>query len=252
MGAASRGPDATGGARVSGLPGTASVADEPDLELRAAAIDALLPQTQCTRCGYPDCATYARAIARGEAPINQCPPGGAEGIARLAAHTGLPVLPLNPAHGVESPRSVAWIDENWCIGCTVCIKACPTDAIIGSNKRMHTVIEAWCTGCELCLPVCPVDCIVLDNASGEQTGWQAWSASQADAARSRYAFHRKKAQKHAEHLLDRHIREAEAKLADLPAHSLHSDPAVLDRKRQVIEAALARARAKKAPGGTGV
>ena len=118
-----------------------------------------LPQTQCTRCGYPDCAGYAQAIAAGEAAINQCPPGGAEGVARLARLTGLPALPLNPDFGTEAPRTVAVIDEAWCIGCTLCIKACPTDAIVGSNKLMHTVIEPYCTGCELCLPVCPVDCI---------------------------------------------------------------------------------------------
>src|SRR5690606_16433089 len=125
----------------------------------AARIDAALPQTQCTRCGYPDCAHYAEAIARREAAINRCPPGGAEGVARLAALTGQPVLPLDAACGSEGPRAVAVIDEDWCIGCTLCIKACPTDAILGLNKRMHTVIADHCTGCELCVPACPVDCI---------------------------------------------------------------------------------------------
>jgi electron transport complex protein RnfB len=99
---------------------------------------ALLPQTQCTRCGYPDCAAYAQAIAQGAAGINQCPPGGTQGIEALAVLTGQPVIPLNPIHGTEGPRSVAFIDEDWCIGCTLCIKACPTDAIMGSNKLMHT------------------------------------------------------------------------------------------------------------------
>ena len=117
--------------------------------LDADQINALLPQTQCTRCGYPDCAAYARAIASGEAGIDQCPPGGAEGVQRLAALTGLPAVPLNPAHGHEGPRTLAVIDEAWCIGCTLCIEACPVDAIIGTNKHMHTVIEADCTGCEL-------------------------------------------------------------------------------------------------------
>lgn len=205
----------------------------------------VLPQTQCTRCGYDDCDAYARAVAAGEAGINQCPPGGAEGIRRLAEVTGLPVAALNPVNGVEAPRTVAWIDENWCIGCTLCITACPTDAIIGSNKRMHTVIERWCTGCELCIPVCPVDCIVLETASGTRTGWDAWSATQAETARNRYEFHSEKARKNAGYLLERHIKEAETKLADLPAHSHHTDPQVLDRKRQVIEAALARARERK-------
>ncbi len=146
-----------------------------------------LPQTQCTRCGYPDCEAYAAAIAAGDAEINQCPPGGAAGIARLAVITGRPMLALNPDNGAEAPRSLAVIDESWCIGCTLCIKACPTDAIIGSNKLMHTVIERYCTGCALCLPVCPVDCIALENASGESTGWDAWSTTQALKARERYA-----------------------------------------------------------------
>ena len=153
------------------------------------AIDQALPQTQCTRCGYPDCRRYAEAIAAGAAAINQCPPGGEEGIARLAAITGQPALPLNPDNGVEAPRVLARIDENWCIGCTLCIKVCPTDAILGANKRMHTIIAEACTGCELCLPVCPVDCIELDNASAEATGWAAWSQEQAVQARKRYQKH---------------------------------------------------------------
>ena len=147
----------------------------------------VLPQTQCTRCGYPDCAAYADAIASDEAAINQCPPGGDEGIYRLAVVTSRAYLPLNPNNGVQAPRSVVWIDENWCIGCTLCIEACPVDAIIGTHKRMHTVIESDCTGCELCLPVCPVDCMLLENVSGEASGWAAWSASAAEQARQRYA-----------------------------------------------------------------
>ena len=158
----------------------------------AGRIDAALPQTQCTRCGYPDCAAYAQAIAQDDAPINLCPPGGAEGIARLAAITGQPPQPLSADHGTEGPRAVAWIDEAWCIGCTLCIKACPTDAIVGSHKKMHTVIEPYCTGCELCIPVCPVDCIQLDNVSGTATGWSAWSAPLALQARQRYAVHRER------------------------------------------------------------
>ena len=142
-------------------------------------IDSALPQTQCTRCGYPDCRSYAQAVASGEAKINQCPPGGDEGIRRLAALTGQPVLRLNPNNGIDGPLTVAVIDENWCIGCTLCIKACPTDAIIGTHKRMHTVIEPWCTGCELCIPVCPVDCISLDIVSGDKTAWDAWTPEQA-------------------------------------------------------------------------
>jgi electron transport complex protein RnfB len=210
-------------------------------------IDAALPQTQCTRCGYPDCASYAQAIAAGEAGINQCPPGGAEGIERLSALTGHPVQPLDHAFGIEGPVTVAVIDEAWCIGCTLCIQACPTDAILGIHKRMHTVVEPYCTGCELCLPVCPVDCISLEIVSGERTGWQAWSVEQAAQGRERYAQRQQRlareTQVHAV-LLESKARE---KLADLAAHSAITDQAVLDKKRAVIEAALARSRAKRGP-----
>ena len=211
----------------------------------AAQILDALPQTQCTRCGYPDCAAYAQAIAAGEAPINQCPPGGAEGVARLAALTGQPVQPLNPDFGNEGPMTVAVIDEDWCIGCTLCLKVCPTDAILGANKRMHTVIEVHCTGCELCIPVCPVDCIRMENVSGERTGWAAWSPQQAETARRRYDFHVLRLQREKAENELRLEAKAQAKLADLPAHSQHTDPVVLDRKRAVIEAALARARARR-------
>lgn len=214
--------------------------------LAARLLDAL-PQTQCTRCGYPDCAGYAEAMATGEAPINQCPPGGAEGIARLAALTGQHTLPLNPEHGAEGPRSVAVIDEAWCIGCTLCIAACPTDAILGSNKFMHTVIEAHCTGCALCIPVCPVDCISLENVTATRTGWAAWSQADADHARKRYAFHSYKTSRDKDENAKRLEIKAREKLGDLAAHSAHTDPAVLDRKRAVIEAALARAKARR-PG----
>lgn len=211
----------------------------------AAEILAILPQTQCTRCGYPDCASYAQAVATGSAEINQCPPGGWQGITWLSALTGQPAKPLSPAHGIESPRTVAVIDENWCIGCTLCLKACPTDAIMGSNKLMHTVIEAYCTGCELCLPVCPVDCIVLENVTGDATGWAAWSPVQADLARRRYEFHGHR-QDRDQTENDRRLEEkARTKLADLASHSQHTDPLVLDKKRAVIEAALERARARR-------
>jgi electron transport complex protein RnfB len=204
-----------------------------------------LPQTQCTRCGYPDCAAYAQAIAAGEAPINRCPPGGAEGVARLAALTGQPVQPLNPDFGSEGPMTAAVIDEDWCIGCTLCLKVCPTDAILGANKRMHTVIDVYCTGCELCIPVCPVDCIRMEAVSGVRTGWAAWSQEQADTARQRYDFHVLRLQRDQEENALRLEEKAKAKLADLPAHSQHTDPVVLDKKRAVIEAALARARARR-------
>nr|WP_246312484.1 electron transport complex subunit RsxB [Aquabacterium terrae] len=148
-----------------------------------------MPQTQCTRCGYPDCRHYAEAIAAGDAPINRCPPGGAEGIERLARITGQALLPLDPEHGEEGPLKLALIDEAWCIGCTLCIKACPVDCIIGAPKLMHTVVDALCTGCELCVPVCPVDCIAMEPVSVERSGWDAWSPQQAETARERYAFH---------------------------------------------------------------
>lgn len=211
----------------------------------AARLHAALPQTQCTRCGYPDCESYARAMASGEAEINQCPPGGAEGIARLAALTGRAPLPLNPAHGTEGPRTIAVIDEAWCIGCTLCLKACPTDAILGVHKRMHTVIEPYCTGCELCVPVCPVDCIALENVTGERTGWQAWSGEQAELALDRYEARKQRlAREEVEHR-ERLERKAEAKLADLENHTHGAEGAEADRKRAVIEAALARARARR-------
>lgn len=208
-----------------------------------------LPQTQCTRCGYPDCQAYAGAIAAGEAGINQCPPGGAEGIVRLAALTGMPVAPLSPAHGREGPRGVAIIDEAWCIGCTLCIKACPVDCIVGASKKMHTVIEAECTGCELCVPACPVDCIAMAAVTGEHSGWAAWSAEQAAQARERYAFHQVRVAREKRENDERLAAKAVHKLADLANQTLHTDPAVIERKRAVIEAALARARAQRSAGG---
>jgi electron transport complex protein RnfB len=127
----------------------------------AAAIDALLPQTQCTRCGYSGCLPYAEAIARGEADINQCPPGGTETIVALATLTGRPATPLNRENGLEAAPMLAYIDEERCIGCTKCLPPCPVDAIAGAPRRMHTVIAELCTGCGLCVAPCPVDCIVM-------------------------------------------------------------------------------------------
>lgn len=214
------------------------------MSVTAEAIDALLPQTQCTRCGYPDCRSYAQAIAAGEAAINRCPPGGAEGIARLASLTGQAATPLDPAHGQEGPRTLAIIDEAWCIGCTLCIKACPVDCIVGAPKQMHTVIESLCTGCELCVPACPVDCISLVPVTAT-TGWAAWSPAQADEARERHDFHRLRIERDKQENADRLAAKAAHKLANLAAESQLTDPQQLERKRAVIEAALARARARR-------
>ncbi|MCW5636583.1 MAG: electron transport complex subunit RsxB [Rubrivivax sp.] len=212
-------------------------------------IDAALPQTQCTRCGFPDCRGYAEAMASGEADINRCPPGGAEGIVRLAAITGRGVHPLDPERGQEGPRALAVIDEDWCIGCTLCIKACPVDCIVGASKLMHTVIEPLCTGCELCVPVCPVDCIAMVPVTGDRTGWQAWSSELALEARERYAFHRERVERERRENDERLAAKAAQKLADLEAASTLTDPQLLARKRAVIEAAMQRARAQRAAAG---
>ncbi|MBU3724205.1 MAG: RnfABCDGE type electron transport complex subunit B [Burkholderiaceae bacterium] len=154
------------------------------------AIDAVLPQTQCTRCGYPCCRDYAQAIAQGNADINQCPPGGDLGIRTLSILTGIAYKPLSPQHGVEGPRMIAQIDESRCIGCTLCIKACPVDAIVGGFKHMHTVLMGACTGCELCLPPCPVDCIAMIPPQSAT----AWSSADAAQAKARFNAHEKRLQ----------------------------------------------------------
>ncbi len=218
-------------------------------ETLAQRLNAALPQTQCTRCGYPDCQSYANAMAAGEVAINRCPPGGAEGIQRLARITGQAARPLDPAHGVEGPRALALIDEAWCIGCTLCIKACPVDSILGASKVMHTVVNDWCTGCELCVPVCPVDCISMVPVTGALTGWQAWSPPQADSSRQRYAVHVMRVERDARENDQRLGEKAQAKLADLASHSGITDPAALAAKRAVVEAAMQRARAKNANTG---
>jgi len=226
------------------VPASAAVTADP---LLADRLDEALPQTQCTRCGYPDCRGYAEAMAAGEADINRCPPGGAEGIVRLSALTGRPALPLDTARGVEGPRGLAFIDEAWCIGCTLCIKACPVDCIVGAPKLMHTVIDAVCTGCERCIPACPVDCIVMVPVTPGRSGWTAWSAEDADSARERYAFHRHRVQREKAEHDARLAGKAEAKLADLSAASRIGDPGVLSAKRAVIEAALRRSREQRSP-----
>jgi electron transport complex protein RnfB len=152
-----------------------------DIFTLAARIDAELPQTQCGRCGYRGCKPYADAVANGSAKINRCPPGGPQTIVALAAITGLPVEPLDPTCGETGPLKFALIDEAVCIGCTLCIAACPVDAIIGATKRMHAVLASVCTGCELCIAPCPVDCITMEPAP------RAWERGDADLARIRFA-----------------------------------------------------------------
>ncbi len=196
------------------------------LDILADRIDAILPQTQCEQCGYHGCRPYAEAIARGEAPINQCPPGGAAGIARLAALLGREPLPLDPEHGVEKPRMLARIRERDCIGCTKCIQACPVDAIVGAAKLMHTVLADDCTGCELCVPACPVDCIELEPMPLEQVA----DPARANAAREH--FQRRETR------LARERSEREAELAARKA-------AVEATTDNPVLAALARARARQ-------
>ncbi|GGA14058.1 RnfABCDGE type electron transport complex subunit B [Dyella caseinilytica] len=188
-------------------------------------IDALLPQTQCEQCGYHGCRPYAEAVASGVAEINQCPPGGSEGIAKLAALLGRAPLPLNPENGVEKPRTLARIIEADCIGCTKCIQVCPVDAIVGANKLMHTVIADDCTGCERCIPACPVDCIVLEPMPLMQANDQ----DHADIARQH--FQRREAR------LAVQQAQREAELASRKAHVDSASQSVLD--------ALTRAKAKK-------
>jgi electron transport complex protein RnfB len=191
-------------------------------------IDAILPQTQCEQCGFHGCRPYAEAIAAGEAEINQCPPGGAAGIEKLAALLGRPALPLNPANGVEKPRTLARIVEADCIGCTKCIQVCPVDAIVGAAKRMHTVLIDDCTGCELCVPACPVDCIELEPMPLDWVG----DVARAHAARAH--FQRRET---------RLAKERAAHAAELAARKAAVDAAgVTDNP---VLAALARARAKK-------
>jgi electron transport complex protein RnfB len=195
-------------------------------------IDALLPQTQCTKCGYPACRPYAEAIAGGEAEINQCPPGGGAAIRGLAALLGREVRPLNPRNGIEQPRRVALIDEARCIGCTLCIQACPVDAIVGAPKLMHTVVTELCSGCDLCLPPCPVDCIAMVPAAGADA---VWDPVRADAARER--FERRGAR------LERERRERAERMA-ARALKAKGDPDA-EKKRATIQAAIERARSRR-------
>jgi electron transport complex protein RnfB len=190
----------------------------------AARIDDLLPQTQCTRCGHDGCAPYARAIARGDAGIDRCPPGGDALVGKLAALLGRAPKPVDPAYGTPGPLLVAVIDEEACIGCTLCIAACPVDAIIGAAKRMHAIVPSLCSGCELCVAPCPVDCIAMVPSGRE------WTRDDAREARARHEARKAR--------LARNERIAERKRIAPPSEKATREAAVA--------AALARARARRA------
>jgi electron transport complex protein RnfB len=193
-------------------------------------IDALLPQTQCTRCAYPGCRPYAEAIAAGTAPINRCAPGGEATIAALAALLDVPAPSPDPAFGTAEPLAWARIDEAVCIGCTLCIRACPVDAIVGASKRMHTVLAGHCTGCGLCLPPCPVDCIVMTSAG------RAWTPADAAAARSRFESRNARLAQRAAKCAPGSEAKGRQRVRD----------ATPDQRRRTVAAALARARARRA------
>ncbi len=203
-------------------------------------IDAVLPQTQCRRCGYTDCRDYALAIAEDRADINQCAPGGAVGIVKLAALLDRAPKPLSPAHGVEGAALLAVIDEALCIGCTLCLQACPVDAIIGAAKRMHTVLNAQCTGCELCVAPCPVDCIAIVPAPPKL------ARMAPEAARARYQFRQFRLARDKEEKFARLEVKAAAKIAKTNLHNLTpGDVARESAKHALVTAAIARARERQ-------
>jgi Na+-translocating ferredoxin:NAD+ oxidoreductase subunit B len=189
-------------------------------------IDAVLPQTQCTRCGYTGCQPYADAIAQGSAAINRCPPGGDPVIAALATLTGHARATLDPECGAQQPLLVAVIDEAACIGCTLCIQACPVDAIIGAQKRMHAILPSLCSGCELCVAPCPVDCIAMLPAQRE------WTLADAEAARIRHRARNARVAK----------RE---RIANRKQDAVATGVTERERRQAAVAAALARARARR-------
>ena len=217
-------------------------------------LEDLLPQTQCTKCGYPNCRGYAEALASGEVPPNRCPPGGIEGIERLSQilapiypHDAFDFYPtIDPQCGVERPRPVAFIDPQKCIGCTLCIQACPVDAIVGASKQMHVVLTEWCTGCDLCIPPCPVDCISMINVTDNKTGWDAWSPELAGLSRKRYHDREARLEREQKDSNERLAKKAAAKLVAVDAEQVSSveEEKEKERKRAIIAAAIARAQQK--------
>ncbi|BAU49308.1 ferredoxin [Sulfurifustis variabilis] len=205
-------------------------------------IDACLPQTQCTRCGYPRCRAYAEAVARGEADLNRCPPGGDYTLHSLARLLGVPPKPLDPGVGAPRPRVRAAVDEARCIGCRKCLDVCPVDAIVGSRRQMHTVIAPLCTGCELCVPPCPVDCILLVPAPPAAAApWNEYARAEADEWRERTGSRLLRLGARRERV---RRRSAEPTLADIPPP---------EQIRRDLEAALERSRQRRAsarPRGT--
>jgi len=212
------------------MPAAAALADR---------INDVLPQTQCTKCGYDGCRPYAEAIATGAA-INQCPPGGTAGIERLARLTGKPVQPLNPANGAEGPLRVAVIDEALCIGCTLCIQACPVDAIIGAARVMHSVIPQWCNGCDLCVAPCPMDCIAMVPVAPARD----WTDDDARASRRRYESRGVRLARERDERAQSLLAKAHAKLDELDRRDDLGDDALV-RKRAIVQAAIERARLRR-------
>ena len=206
----------------------------PSVEL-VARIDALLPQTQCEQCGFPGCHPYAAAVASNQSGINRCPPGGERTIAELAELLDRPVVDLDPELGTAAGFDIAWIDERWCIGCALCIAACPVDAIIGASKRMHTVLESACTGCGLCIAPCPVDCIEMREPAAGYPDWSTWMRDHAPAARHRFEARGQRLERIAVRRREKQKARRHAQRRRAPA----------EQKRAEIQAAVARVRNKR-------
>ena len=209
--------------------------------VRTEAIDELLPQMQCTRCGYLSCRDYAEALARGRTSINRCPPGGEATINSLARLLKVRPVPLDVSCGTTRPLAVAFIDESWCIGCTICIKACPVDAIVGAAKHMHTVLAMECTGCELCVQPCPTDCIEMQDVPSHPQHehlTSVWTPARATSAKNRFDARKARLQR------TKDQRAARVKRASLR----HADAAA---KKRAIDAAVARVRETKNNTGAG-